>query len=208
MLNTSAYIKVDKSYTSIVGTKGDFFVSAKGRNCEVYRNSDASLVGTEVRETEKIKSIEVTFNTLWYNLGDIGGLTELKEVTDEEEKKIIYVNGLGSPFKNKKVGGISAKSFSRRYDIEFKEMYFYAKNVETGEYEKQTKRIPMLFVQQENRETLVKDLKETNGIDISVGVSEADETQVSSVYEKNLKIYDEEINKTVTTEDITNYCKA
>lgn len=66
----------------------------------------------------------------------------------------------------------------------------------------------MLFVQQENRETLVKDFKETNDIDISVGVSEADETQVSSVYEKNLKIYDEEINKTVTTEDITNYCKA
>lgn len=208
LLNTSAYIKVDKSYTSIVGTKGDFFVSAKGRNCEVYKNSDASLVGTEVRETEKIKSIEVTFNTLWYNLGDIGGLTELKEVTDEEEKKIIYVNGLSTAFKNKKVGGISAKSFSRRYDIEFKEMYFYAKNVETGEYEKQTKRIPMLFVQQENRETLVKDFKETNDIDISVGVSEADETQVSSVYEKNLKIYDEEINKTVTTEDITNYCKA
>lgn len=208
LLNTSAYIKVDKSYTSIVGTKGDFFVSAKGRNCEVYRNSDASLVGTEVRETKKIKSIEVTFNTLWYNLGDIGGLTELKEVTNEEEKKIIHVNGLSTPFKNKKVGGISAKSFSRRYDIEFKEMYFYAKNVETGEYEKQTKRIPMLFVQQENRETLVKDFKETNDIDISVGVSEADEMQVSSVYEKNLKIYDEEINKTVTTEDITNYCKA
>lgn len=208
LLNTSAYIKVDKSYTSIVGTKGDFFVSAKGRNCEVYRNSDASLVGTEVRETKKIKSIEVTFNTLWYNLGDIGGLTELKEVTNEEEKKIIHVNGLSTPFKNKKVGGISAKSFSRRYDIEFKEMYFYAKNVETGEYEKQTKRIPMLFVQQENRETLVKDFKETNDIDISVGVSEADETQVSSVYEKNLKIYDEEINKTVTTEEITNYCKA
>ena len=67
-----------KDYTTVIGTKGDFIPASGGRNCEVYSNKTGNLVGTEVKETVDKKE----YDTLWFNLRDLQGVTSVKK-TDE-----------------------------------------------------------------------------------------------------------------------------
>lgn len=76
---TSALVTVDENYTTLIGTKGDFIPTSVSRNCEVYRNSDGRLVGTEVREELKVGIFTDTYNTLWYNLNALSNVNSIKK---------------------------------------------------------------------------------------------------------------------------------
>ena len=164
---TSALIHVNNTYTTLIGTKGDFIPTAVSRNCEVYRNSDAKLVGTEVREELDVKALGLaTYNTLWYNLSSLDGIDSIKKEDNENglNKDTIYINNATKAIHTKTVSVLpsSKKAYSRRFDIEFKTMYFYTYNTTKEEYEQVEAEIPMLFIQEEQFDTFEEDFYDKN----------------------------------------------
>ena len=212
---TSALIHVGDVYTTLIGTKGDFIPTAVSRNCEVYRNSDGKLVGTEVREELDVKLLGLaTYNTLWYNLSSFNGIESIKKEDTQNgmNKDTIYINGAEEAIHSKTVSVLptTKKAYSRRFDIEFKTMYFYKYNTEKEEYEEVSAEIPMLFVQEENLETLESDFVEKNAdyLDgaVNLTVSNSDKAAVNYGYYTLLVSYDQ-ISAKVSLETIQNYCK-
>ncbi len=208
---TSAMIHVGETYTTLIGTKGDFIPTSISRNCEVYRNSTGCLVGTEVREELEIGGFTDTYNTLWYNLSDISGITSIKKI-DEANKTnpdTIYINGSSDTIHTKLVILPLKKGASRRFDIEFKTMYFYTYNSSTEEYEEVSCEIPMMFIQEENLDSFEEDFESENknsiSGNISLNVSTADKSAVNYGYYTLLIAYDKLIDA-VSFEDISNYC--
>ena len=210
---TSALIHVDDTYTTLIGTKGDFIPTAVSRNCEVYLNSTGCLVGTEVREELTVLGRTDTYNTLWYTLNDIGGINSIKKVDQANgtNPDTIYINNSADTIHTKLFGGFSAKTASRRFDIEFKTMYFYEYDQVNDEYTEISCEIPMMFVQEEKLADFITDFNNENSESlsgsISLNVSTADKNAVSYGYYTLLTAYDL-IKEAVTFEMITNYCKA
>lgn len=176
-ITSAADFYIDGNYVSAVGSKADGMMGFKDYISELYNANTGKLISYEVRETQTIKGITVTFNTLWYDLADIGGITSVKyEKTDDAES--FYVNGASNAWEAKKVGGVGTKMLSRRFDIEFRTQYFYtADGVEVAA------KVPMLFVQEEQYDDLISDVKKTNGVDIAVGVSQAYRNKQKSDYD-------------------------
>ena len=210
---TSAMITVDANYTTLIGTKGDFIPTSVSRNCEVYRNTDGCLVGTEVREEIEISKLTDTYNTLWYNLYNVSGITSIKKVDEMNgtNADTIYINGSTDTI-HTKLGGLTAgkKAASRRFDIEFKTMYFYQYNQDTKEYEEVKMEIPMLFVQEEFLEDFSEDFYDKNESALSseptITLSESAQNAVNFGYYTLLIEYDK-LKDEVTHQDITDYCK-
>jgi hypothetical protein len=164
---TSSLIEISEDYTTIIGTKGDFIPTAVSRNCEVYRNSDGLLVGTEVREEVDLGSFLGTaiFNTLWYQLSTVEGINTIKkeDVQNYYNADTIYINGASKPIHTKEIGLLGGKKgASRRFDIEFKTMYFFTYNEAESTYESVSVEIPMMFIQEENFETFEEDFSDAN----------------------------------------------
>ena len=67
----------------------------------------------------------------------------------------------------KKVGGFSLKTASRRFDIELRTQYYYVP-AEDGSFEKVEVKVPMLFVQAEQYESFVSDMKSANKVNVTV----------------------------------------
>ena len=210
---TSAMIAIDDTYTTLIGTKGDFIPTSVSRNCEVYRNSDGHLVGTEVREEMEIGGFTDTYNTLWYNLYSINGINTIKKVDkmNGTNADTIYINGSSDTIHTKLVGGISKKLASRRFDIEFKTMYFYQYDQAKEEYVEVSMEIPMMFVQEENSNDFEEDFYDKNksaltssGITLTATVAE--KQAVTFGYYTLLVEYDK-LKDAVSHLDITNYCK-
>ena len=213
-VKTSALIHVDDTYTTLIGTKGDFIPTAVSRNCEVYRNTTGKLVGTEVREELDVKALGLaTYNTLWYNLWDFSGVNSIKKVDEQNGLNAdkIYINGAEDTIHTKVVNVLptSKKAYSRRFDIEFKTMYFYTYNQDKEEYEEVSVEIPMLFVQEEQAETLEEDFEDKNGDyltgSVSLNVSSADKQAVNYGYYTLLVTYDA-ISENIDLDDIKSYC--
>lgn len=161
-LKTTSVIKIDATYMQVAGSNGDFFTGSKGKQVEVYNNLTGKLVGIEVEETIGAVGVEVQYDTIWYNMWDIGGISSVKELDGE-----IYVNGSSNPFKSKAVGGLSLKRLSRRFDIEYKDFIFYEYDETETKYIAKTVKVPMLFVQQEyvaSYKTEVYEQNNKNGI--------------------------------------------
>ena len=156
------------------------------------------MLGYEVRETQNISALEVTFNTLWFDLSYIHGIDTIRyvEATDDEEAAF-YING--DLWEAKKVGGISLKTASRRFDIEFRTQYFYVYNAQNEKYEVVEVQVPMLFVQEENYDTLAEDVEDTNGIEISVTLPSAKLSKLQADYDEYVDVFIE--NKAAMTED-------
>lgn len=205
----SALLKVDETYTTIIGTKGDFVVPLYGnnRNCEVYSNSNGRLVGTEVRETLKPDST-TEYTTLWYNLYNINGINSIKKLDEKNgtNPDTIYINNKTDTIHTKLVGGLSLKTASRRFDIEFKTQYFYQLN-QDGEYEKTTCEIPMIFIQEDNIDTFEADFADKNDITVSLDVSQSVKDAVKYGFHTLVSAYNE-IRNTLTFDDIVSYCNA
>ena len=142
---------IDNTYVSVVGNKADAMMLAKGYINELYKKNEGKLLGYEVRET--IASVD--YNTLWFNLSDISGITSIKigdKTSANESGKStndVYLNGsdtLFSPTYNKK---LTVKT-SRKYDIEFRTQYFYSKDATTGKITEHEVKVPMMFIQEDN----------------------------------------------------------
>jgi hypothetical protein len=191
----------------LIGTKGDFIPTAVSRNCEVYRNSDGKLIGTEVREELTVATLTATYDTLWYPLSCVSGITSIKKVDEMNgtNADTIYVNGKTDTIHTKLYGGINKKTGSRRFDIEFKTMYFWAYDETKGEYQSVKAEIPMLFVQEEMVDSFAEDFKEKNNITVSLSVSQSDKKAVEYGYYTLLTVYDE-IQGEVTFTLICEYC--
>ena len=172
---STADFYIDGNYVSAVGSQADGITGFKNYISELYNATTGKLISYEVRETQSVAGVSVTFNTLWYDLYDISGITSIKY--DVDGKKF-YVNGSAKAWEVKKVGGFSLKNQSRRFDIEFRTQYFY-----TADGEEVVVKVPMLFVQEEQYDDLVKDVKSENGIDISVNVSTTNRNKQKSDYD-------------------------
>jgi len=210
---TSTMILVDTTYTTLIGTKGDFIPTAVSRNCEVYLNSTGELVGTEVREELTISGMTATYNTLWYTLNDVSGINSIKKVDEMNgtNADTIYINGSNDTIHTKLVGILGGKkAASRRFDIEFKTMYFYNYNTEKEEYEKVSCEVPMLFVQEEYADTFEEDFENANESSLTqnviINVSNNDKTAINYGYYTLLQAYDI-IKDKVSFDNITEYCK-
>ena len=159
LLPACAKFYIGEEYTAAVGNKASGLIGFDNYISELYKTSDGKMLGYEIQET--LSSIE--YNTLWFNLNDIGGINNVK--IDEK----VYLNNSTEVFKTKKYYGVNLKTASRRYDIEQRLQYFYGEvNEELVEYETS---IPMMFVQEEKLSDFVSDVNSENSyLNISLNV--------------------------------------
>lgn len=212
--STSALLTVNKNYTTVIGTKGDFIPASGGRNCEVYSNATGHLVGTEVKETVDKKE----YDTLWFNLRDLQGVTSVKKMDELNgvNADTIYINGYTESAINSMI--VNSNPFkldtSRRFDIEFKTVYAWIAVQKDGvtEYEKTEFEIPMLFVQRKCLDTFETDFFEKNSkrlggaTSVQLKGSANAQAAVAAGYTVLLPEY-EKIKESVTHEAIKSYCE-
>lgn len=161
--HSSADFIITADYVSAVGNKASGIPGFTGYINELYDTATGKLLGYEVRETLK----SITYNTLWFNLSDVEGFNSVKyrEKTDSEDAAF-FLNGSAKEWENKLVGGIlspkNPKALSRRYDIEMRTQYFYVLADDGSGYKEVAVKVPMLFVQEEQLDTLTTDVAEKN----------------------------------------------
>lgn len=201
-IKTTALIKVDKDYTTIISNKRETDDLVIEGYMEVYDNKTSNLVGAQVKETVK----NINYDTKWYNIFDITEITNIK-VTDEQNSlnaNTIYINNNIEPIKTKAVGGVSLKTASRRFDIEMKDMYFYTYNTETEEYDEVKINIPMLFVQSDFVDSFTKDFNEKNKVTANINISTSQKEYFNAEYETCIDNY-LELKENLTYSDIVNF---
>ena len=202
---------ITDQYVSVVGNKASGMIGFSGFINELYDVNYGKLIGYEVEETASYAGVSGTYNTLWFNLSDISGVTSVKALDhDQGDKKNpndIYINGNDSAIfastYNKKLG----VKTSRKYDIELRKRYFYSTDAE-GKLVEIEVEIPMMFIQEDND-------KDSNFSDYPTDVSAANgitsEVTLNSTYlNKILADYDELIPVFKTNKDTidSNYIKA
>ena len=181
---SAADFYITSDYVSAVGNKASGIPGFKGYISELYNVKTGKMLGYEVRETLTVASNDITYNTLWFKLSDVSGINSIKyqEKTDTTEAAF-YVNGLTTPWEAKKVGGLSLKTASRRYDIEFRTQYYYTYNQAEDKYTEVKVKVPMLFVQEENYSTLNEDIADKNtGVNANVTMNTADLNKLKADY--------------------------
>ena len=154
-IKTSALLYSDEDITAVLSDKresNDLQIDAFE---EVYDSKTGEMLGGEVAETVAL----VDYDTLWFNLYDVSGLSIVRVAQDTDgddnlqNPHIVYVNGANTPFlpEYNTLPVIGTRT-SRHYDIEMREVWYYISKTENGDtvYEKQKAEIPMLFVQREN----------------------------------------------------------
>lgn len=207
---TSALLTVGDNYTTVIGTKGDFIPTSGGRNCEVYSNATGYLVGTEVKETLDKKD----YDTLWFNLRDLQGITLIRK--EDKANKVnadtIWINGYNTDTLHSATVNLIT-DLSRRFDIEFKTVYAWKATTNADgivEYEKAEFEIPMLFVQRKCLDTFEADFAEKNsdalgGKSVTLTGSAQAQAAVAYGYTQLLPVY-ETVKENVTYDEIKKYC--
>ena len=175
---SAADFYITEDYVSVVGNKADGMVGFTGYINELYRVDDGRLIGYEVQETLS----KLVYNTLWFNLEDIDGINSVRH-SIVDEKDVFFVNGSNENWEAKKVGGIGGKMLSRRFDIEFRTQYVYSYDADEGKYVEHKVSVPMIFVQEENLDTLAADIKATNDVTIDVNVSDTEISKILDDYD-------------------------
>ncbi len=202
-IKTTALIKIDKDYTSIISNKRETDDLVIEGYMEVYDNKTSNLVGAQVKEMVK----NIDYDTKWYNIFDITGITNIK-VTDAQNglnANTIYINNNIKPIKTKIVGvNPLSGGASRRFDIEMKDMYYYTYNTETEEYDKVKINIPMLFVQSDFVESFTKDFNEKNNVTASINISTLQKEYFNAEYETCIDNY-LALKENLTYSDIVNF---
>lgn len=205
-LTTCTILTITEDHLIAVGNKGDFAVPGQGANVEVYDNATGYLCGAEVYENVSVAGVGTEYDTLWYNLGDISGISEIAAdmgVSDEDNKlnkDTVYINGKDTPFVPEFNSVMFVKT-SRQYDIEFKTMYFYTYNAQDESYELTEQLIPMLFVQRDNLSTYLEDIRGNNALSVTPQnlSSAADNAVIAAAYETYVPVYNE-VKETLTYE--------
>ena len=194
---SAAEFYITEEYVSVVGNKADGMTGFTGYINELYNAETGKLIGYEVQETLS----KITYNTLWFNLDDIGGITSIRyQPADGEKDAVVYINGKTKAWEPKKVGGIGTKMLSRRFDIEFRTQYVYAYDADAGKYVEYKIQVPMMFVQEENYDTFIDDVKSTNSVQITVKVQQTDLEKILADYDELIPAFIE--NKDKITVDV------
>lgn len=199
--HSSADFIITAEYVSAVGNKASGIPGFTGYINELYDTATGKLLGYEVRETAEVLSKEIIYNTLWFNLSDVDGINSIKyrEKTDDESAAF-FLNGSTKEWENKRVGGFSSKAASRRFDIEMRTQYFYVLAKDGSTYEEVAVKVPMLFVQEEQLETLTKDVKEKNS-DLNLRI-DTESASLKKIREDYATLIDEFIaHKNAVTEE-------
>ena len=166
-IKTSALLYSDEEITAVLSDKresNDLQIDAFE---EVYDSKTGEMLGGEVAETVAL----VDYDTLWFNLYDVSGLSTVRVAQDTDgddniqNPHIVYVNGANTPFlpEYNTLPVIGTRT-SRHYDIEMREVWYYISKTENGNtvYEKQKAEIPMLFVQRENADDFSAEVTANN----------------------------------------------
>lgn len=192
-IGSAAEFYITDNYVSVIGNKASGMLGFTGYICELYDVESGKMIGYEIQETLS----SIVYNTLWFNLDTVSGINSVKYKTaNGEEKAAFFINGSSEKWKSRNVGGLSAKMLSRRFDIEFRTQYVYSYDPVSKKYTEHKIEVPMFFVQEENYDTLIADVKSTNAIDISLVISASD-------YSKLLLDYDTLINSFIEYKDST-----
>lgn len=201
-----ADVYITEDYVTVVGNKASGMAVFEGTICELYSVATGKMIAYEVKESLS----GITYNTLWFDLEDIDGITSIKAIPNEsaelnENKNIIYLNGATKEWSVKNYGfSGGVKVLSRRFDIELRTQIFYYYDTVTGETKKVERQVPMLFVQEEVYDDLVEDVKDENKITLSVKISEANLTKLTDEYAKKTDLLEENKDK-YSVEQILNY---
>jgi uncharacterized repeat protein (TIGR02543 family) len=158
-MGSAAQFFIDDEYISVVGNKSSSMMGWTGTIVELYDIESGQLLGYEVQETLS----SITYNTLWFNLADTSGILTIKfedAPIEDSNPYLVYINGSGDVFMSKNVRGFSLRTQSRRYDIELRDQYFYYMDGENLVVENTL--VPMIFVQEEQIDTLVSDINSEN----------------------------------------------
>jgi hypothetical protein len=183
---SAADFYITDEYVSVVGNKASGMVGFTGYITELYDTESGRLIGYEVQETLS----SIVYNTLWFNLSDVDGINTIKyQPAEGSTAAKIYINGSKDIWGVKKVGGLSLKALSRRFDIEFRTQYVYSYDAQSGKYIEHAVQVPMLFVQEENYDTLISDVKSANKITVSIDVNGTDFEQMLSDYDTLIPIF-------------------
>ena len=195
--HSAADFYITEDYVSVVGNKADAFIGFTGYIDEVYSVQTGKMLGYEIRETLS----SITYNTLWFNLDQIDGINSIRyQTATEETAAAFYINGSTKAWENKLVGGFGLKMLSRRFDIEFRTQYFYSYDATTEEYTQHAVQVPMFFVQEENFDTVVSDVKSTNSVNITLDIATADLEKIQADYKKYIDVFI--ANKELVTEEV------
>lgn len=199
-INTRALLHVGQTYTTIIGETGDFLLQATTkRNVEVYHNQTGLLVGGEVQETVPIVG---TYDTMWYPLNKISGITNIKVVnqTNGNNPNSIYINNKTSTFVTH-----NTLTGARQYDIELKTHYFYTYNSNIDQYSKIQIEVPMFFIWRNYEQgTGFTQVNSRNSITASNTVTLADKNAIFYGYDVLLPIYNS-IRENMTPQNVIDY---
>ena len=186
---SAADFYITDDYVSVVGNKSSGLVGFKGYITELYSASNGELLAYEVKET----LLTIEYNTIWFNLDSITGLNSIKYISGSGDVPAkIYVNGNSSVWANKEVGGIvliNPKARSRRFDIEFRTQYVYSYDSTNEKYVEHEIEVPMIFVQEENYNTFISDVKDANNINIATTLSSIDLNKLLSDYDELIPMF-------------------
>lgn len=167
-LKTSATLAFNAEKTIIMSNKRETDDLIINGYEEVYNSRTGEYIGGEVKEIVK----DVEFDTLWFKLNDVSGINTIKAIHEANGINLdtIYINGSETAIKTKTVGGISAKTASRRFDIEMKDVYYIVKIETDGKvkYDYVKTSVPMLFVQRAQTGSFSADFNEKNNVSASI----------------------------------------
>lgn len=165
LIPSCADFYIGKTYTSAIGNKASGLIGFTGYINELYKTSEGKLLGYKVRETMTIAGVTGQYNTLWFNLNNITGISSVKAIENEnntghytnKNSHDLYINGKSTIFEPSYNSKLFVKT-SRKFDIELRKQYFYGViDNKLTEYETN---IPMMFIQDDND-------KDTNYSDFS-----------------------------------------
>ena len=165
-VKTSALIYADQSRTVVMSNKRESDDLPIKSYQEIYDSKTGEMIGGEVTETLKLG----TFDTLWFPLHKVSGITSVKAVKKADAEGIdkntvnldyIYLNGSQNVLETATV----LITQTREFDVEMKDVWYVVKIVgENGKitYKKQKCSVPMLFIQTKYFDNFSKDIVSKN----------------------------------------------
>lgn len=180
-IKSCADFYITDSYVTAVGNKADGMIGFTGTISETYSRSNGRLIGCEVNETLSL----INFDTLWFDLDTFSGIESIKYVENGDDSYFCLNNS------SKKWTPMNVGTFnpSRRFDIEFRTQYFYSYNSATEKYEKITAKVPMMFIQEGNYDTVIADIEAKNDITLTHTVSAVHLAQILSDYDTYIPVF-------------------
>lgn len=173
---------------------------------ELYLASEGRLLGYEVREEVS----GVGYNTLWFNLWNIQGISTVKVAEKSDANKSgkstinTYLNGLASllvPTYNTKLG----VKTSRKYDVELRNRYYYSYDSENEKYIANEVSIPMMFIQEgDNYASFEADMLKDNNLSLSVALKNDYLQKILADYDTLIPLFIENKEK-MSSEAIDEY---